>query len=304
MSNKTTTIRVNSCPDSTVTLNGNPFLSVASGGSVASEVRDQNNDLVPATVSGANIIINRFDEIDLYMNAIGSTNALWRGYLREHKEDLIAAGVWDKAIALNPVMGGTASTHAEYLLGRGFGQMLFFGGVTHDANGMVGNGSNGYYNTGIALGNLQQNNHSVFVYSRTNIEANTHDLSVLDSGFVGVSNLFRAIGNTYNTRSFASTNQFISNNDSRGVHGLSRTNSANYLVQIRTTQTTVTQASATPSNLNIQIAGMALNANGTIGNFSTRQQSYVWLGRGLTATQMADLEIAIVKLQTQLARNV
>jgi hypothetical protein len=57
MSNKTTTIRVNSCPDSTVTLNGNPFLSVASGGSVASELVNSENTQITPSITGAKMTL-------------------------------------------------------------------------------------------------------------------------------------------------------------------------------------------------------------------------------------------------------
>jgi hypothetical protein len=68
---------------------------------------------------------------------------------------LKADGLWTKMKAIYPFVGGTASSHKFNLkdprdLDAAF-RLQFFGGVTHNANGMTGNGTNGYANTFVKL---------------------------------------------------------------------------------------------------------------------------------------------------------
>jgi len=44
-----------------------------------------------------------------------------------------------------PFVGGTIDAHKLDLLNPGSNNLVFYGGVTHDANGINGNGTNGYY---------------------------------------------------------------------------------------------------------------------------------------------------------------
>lgn len=58
------------------------------------------------------------------------------------------AGIWTSMVALYPFVGGTAATHSHNLKSSSF-QITWNGTVTHNANGVQGNGTTGYGDPGI-----------------------------------------------------------------------------------------------------------------------------------------------------------
>jgi hypothetical protein len=78
-------------------------------------------------------------------------------------------GLTSKLIALYPFVGGTDVKHSFNFIDTALYQLSFLGGWTHSTNGITGNGTNSYANTGIIASSTQTVNGGGFgVYNRTN----------------------------------------------------------------------------------------------------------------------------------------
>ena len=290
-------------PDATVTLNGGAFQTPRSGQSIDVTTVDQNGVAFAPTVAGLQLSFNRYDEIDLYMAKIGSSDASIRAALRVHKQDLITAGIWNKAYTINPFLGGSAALNIFKLVGGT--PMSFFGTVTHSSTGVKGNGVNGGYKCKISLDGIAQNANSVFLYLRDNINgSSTRDIGANDGGGTG---LFIGARDTdlARYRNYQGTPSTIANTDSRGVFGISRSASGSFLYQIRATQGSITQASSGVTTAERwDIYGMCVNASGTASLFSANEHAYLWVGGALNGSEMNALTNSINTLMTALGRNV
>lgn len=81
-----------------------------------------------------------------------------------------ANGWWDLCDLIYPFVGGTAAAHAQNLKSSNF-QIIWAGAVTHDANGVTGDGATGYGNPGYvpsSSGQMALNSVHTTVYTRVN----------------------------------------------------------------------------------------------------------------------------------------
>lgn len=217
--------------------------------------------------------------------------------------DLKGYGVWTKMKALYPFVGGTATTHKFNLKNpldtNAAFRILWSGGVTHSANGVLFGGVNGSGDTFLNdLSNLAQNSAHVSVYSRTNAS------SLLAPSIA--SNSYGQNGGTKLTLNFANATYYSvhsadqpnsSNTDTRGIFIANRTVSTGTSLSIRGTVTTHTQASQTPSNTTFRLGGYA-------SFYDNKQLAFATIGDGLTNTDMTNLTTAVQAFQTTLGRNV
>jgi hypothetical protein len=79
-----------------------------------------------------------------------------------------AQGIWNDLDKIYPFVGGTATTH-RYNLKNALMDGTFFGGVTHNVNGVTFNGTTGYFDTGWATnaGNVHNRHFSQYIKSQT-----------------------------------------------------------------------------------------------------------------------------------------
>jgi hypothetical protein len=244
-----------------------------------------------------------------FLSAAGITDPTISSAINTLVVDLKAQSLWTKMIAIYPFVGGTATTHKYNLKNpadtdAAF-RLVFSGGITHSSTGIVGNGTNGYYDTFInASTTLSQNNVSAHVYIRNNVAEEKVDIGYLRTGG-GV------LGLQINTRSSTDkiayrTNNSglveIANSDSRGFIGTSRLTSTTQVISKNTTQTSATQSSGTPSSY--KIFGLCFNINNAAGFFSTREQAYSSLGTGLTDAELDTYYTTVQAFQTTLGRQV
>jgi hypothetical protein len=220
--------------------------------------------------------------------------------------DLKSAGVWTKMKAIYPMVGGTASTHKFNLkdprdLDAAF-RLQFLGGVTHSANGILGNGTNGYANTFLApLGNLLQNSTSYSFYSRTNTNTTTIEMGVgITSNIVEI----RTSGVTYHRVNGSSLVQHVDAN-SFGFYIANRTSSTviNAWKNGVKIATGPIVSSSPPIAGNIYI--LALNDGSGVGQFySTKECAFASIQDGLSDTEAANFYTAVQTFQITLNRQV
>jgi hypothetical protein len=222
---------------------------------------------------------------------------------------LKADGVWSKMKAIYPFVGGTASTHKFNLKNpldtdAAF-RLVFNGGITHSANGIKANGTNGYSDTKlIPSSHLLNNNTHLSYYSRENITANAVDIGNFTNGAFS---LYNFAGTYFSDQYNNSTGRISSvNADTRGFITGSRTASNVHKLFRNGSQigATNTGASGGLTTINNPMLISAANLNGSITYFSPRQYSFASIGDGLTDTEATNLNTRVTTFQTALNRNV
>jgi hypothetical protein len=243
-----------------------------------------------------------------FLAAAGITDPTITSAINTLVIDMKDEGLWTKMIAIYPFVGGTATTHKFNLkdprdLDAAY-RLAFSGGITHSSTGIVGNGTNGYYDTFInASTNLSQNNTSVSVYTRNNAAEEAVDIGYLRlSPLVGLQLNSRDTSNLILTRINSATVQSVSNTDSRGFFSISRTSSSSAVISKNTTQTSgATTSAAAPS---YKIFGLCFNLNNSPGFYTTREQAYASLGQGLSDSELDTYYDIVQAFQTTLGRQV
>lgn len=219
------------------------------------------------------------------------------------------AGILNKFKAIWPFVGGSDFAHKFNLMNAvdtdGAFRLTFSGGWTHDANGVLPNGTDAYANThldpSIVLTAISG---SMGVYSRTNnAVGNAYDLVAegpASSQFTGVICRYSddSFYGCYGTISYPR----ITNMDSRGFFAMNRlsiSNTEGYKngVQQYNTADTVSLAS-------LPIFLGASNQNGVPGRYGSRQLAFAYIADGLTSGEHADLYDIVQTFQTMLSRNV
>ena len=241
----------------------------------------------------------------IFIVAAGITDPTQQSAIITLVANLKAYGIWTKMKAIYPIVGGTASSHKFNLkdprdLDLAF-RLTYATGVTHSANGMVGNGTTGYANTFVKpVIDLSLNSTHYGFYSRTNTNTTTIEMGV--DQFTNLVEI-RTSGVTYHR---VNGGALVQHNDanSLGFYTANRT-AVNVLnawkngVKLATS----TGASSTPSASSIFL--LALNSGVGVGQFySTKQCAFASIGEGLTDTEAANFYTAVQAYQTTLGRQV
>lgn len=247
-----------------------------------------------------------------FFTATGITDTGDKDAVNQLVLDLKSYSLWSKFIAIYPLIGASATTHKYNLKNpvdsdAAF-RLVFSGGVTHDGNGITGNGTNGTASTFITpITHLSLNDTSAFIYIRDNTGGGYTDIGALNSvapqyriqmNSRNASNLFvTSINNTTPSTATASS-------DSRGFWGVSRISSTEYKQTKNSTQTTISDASTTQSSAIIALLALGATASPFFATYSPRNMAFACIGSGLTDTEADNLYTAVQAYQTTLGRNV
>jgi hypothetical protein len=242
-----------------------------------------------------------------FLAATGITDATITAAITQLVADLKSYSLWSSMVALYPIVGGTATTHKYNLKNpvdsdAAF-RLSFIGGWTHAATGATPNGTNGYADTHCVLSaNTTQNSQALGYYSRTNILNESIDMGCRDATYFSYV-LFR----WYYPVSIGS----INGNTDIAIHEIydtacflinSRTGAANFISQMDTTQTTITQTSTGISTKSMYIG--AFNNNGIAVAFTPRETAFNFISTGLNSTQLTNMYTIVQAFQTALGREV
>jgi len=226
--------------------------------------------------------------------------------------DLKGYNVWSKMKALYPFVGSTASQHKWNLkdprdLDAAF-RLTFFGGITHSSNGILGNGTNGYFNTHLVSGiDVLKNSNASGIYIRTNVSEENTDYGMFPTPVDNQAYQFlsRNSSNAIFTRNSALTSGSVANTDSRGFFQMTRGNSSNYVVAKGTTKTTHSVSTTAGELINLNLFGLTLNVNGSPAGYSTKQVAFhYYANTSLTNTELDNLYTAVQAFQTTLGRSI
>jgi hypothetical protein len=250
-----------------------------------------------------------------FLTATGITDATIISALNAMDTSLISAGLLPagtgagKIFALYPFVGGTAGTHKFNFVNpldtdAAF-RIVWFGGVTHNANGVTGNGANAYGNTFInpSLNLLLNSTGASYLCSNTGIDGNAmfgvQDASTFDRYFH-----FPAFNAGNSTQSHVNAPASQNTPSLRqGFHTIQRTSSTNQnTYRNGVLNANVTINSNTRANRNIFI--LCYNNAGTPATLNSSNVRFFAFHESLNTTEALSFYNANVLFQTLLGRNV
>jgi hypothetical protein len=222
-----------------------------------------------------------------FFNATGITNTVQMNAVNQLVLSLKSNNIWQKFIAIYPYVGGTATTHKFNLVNpldtNAAFRILWAGGVTHNANGVTGNGTNGYGETYIQPStHLTQNSTHISFWSRTNSQNANREMGIADGA------LNASLGCvTRNTSNFSintvndNTGTVSANSDSTGFYIASRTASnSRKLYKNGAVLNNATTASTTRTTVTIPVLGQK-SFNNTMGAYLAKNHSFASVGTGI-----------------------
>jgi len=252
-----------------------------------------------------------------FINAAGITDANQQFAINILVLDLKFFGLWTKMKAIYPFVGGTANSHKYNLkdpqdTNAAF-RLVFNGGWTHSANGVLPNGTNSYADTFLIPSSdlLSSFSSHMSYYSKTNndglfIEMGSQDTSIITpiprlvlhikySGIAYYDQNNQTTGRlSFSMSAINSDGLFlmtrIANNIQKGFRNGTQIGSTN----------TATMSSPLP-NRSIYIG--AYNVTPGIV-YTNRQCAFASIGDGLNDTEAANYYTAVQAFQTTLGRQV
>lgn len=216
---------------------------------------------------------------------------------------------WSKFKAVYPFVGGTADTHKYNLIDPrdldAAYRITWFGGVTHSANGVQGNRTNGYAVTHLFRNNFNLDGQGLFAYSRTNSAQNIYDMGTSNNSLNAGTYLIArwSDGVSYN-RNETGVSMTATLGRSDGLVGQFRINNSNIIISRNTTKNTVSGARTQSGDSVYPFVIMARNIEGQITNFSDRQYAAFYFTDQLTSADYDNLESVNLTFQTALGRAV
>jgi hypothetical protein len=237
------------------------------------------------------IFVSFDPDAQAFFTATGITNPTQMNAVNQLVLSLKSNSLWTKFIALYPYVGGTATTHKFNLKNpldtNAAYRILWAGGVTHNANGVTGNGTNGYGETYIQPStHLTQNSTHIAFWSRTNSTQNASNAEMgIADGTLNAS--LRICSRNGSNQSIYSINDntvgiATSITDSTGFWIASRTASnARKLYRNGSSINSSTNASVARSTSTIPVLGQKTATN-TMNHYSIKNFSFASVGQGLT----------------------
>ena len=176
-----------------------------------------------ATGNGLN---NRFPTPDAdamaFIEAAGIADATQISAINTLVTELKVRGLWEKFHAIYPFIGGTANSHSYNLVNPSTYQVLWSpSGVTHNANGITGNGFSGYGDTQYIIPSSLQNNFHISVYVRNNVDSKCA-IGCLNSGSTIFTQIYPRTTNLFEGDIHQNISTTASNNNSFGLYTASR----------------------------------------------------------------------------------
>lgn len=241
-----------------------------------------------------------------YFAAAGITDPTQKSAYNTFVTDLKGYSIYSKMFALYPFLGGTASSHKWNAINPfdtdGAFRIVWNGTVTHDVNGVQGNGSTGYGDTKFvpSTSGFTTTSGSLGIYIRTN-SAGAYDFSA-SNGDGSASNavIARYTGDNFFVGYGSLTS--VANADSRGFFCCVRNGAVNNEGFKNGTRVINTAAGQSLQSSTLTIG--ADNRAGVYAEYSARQYALAYIGQAMSTTEQANLYTAVQAFQTALGRNV
>jgi len=247
-----------------------------------------------------------------FITTAGIINATQVAAICQLVADLKSTGVWSLLNAIYPFVGGTSTTNSYNLKNPASYQITWYGGVTHNSNGVTFNGVNSYgetyYNESLieTFGDTHR-----AVYDRTATSdfgaqigaqgaGGGYQRNMLTDNYIGtyyldcydaLDNYGRLVGPTADSRAF-----WLMSRASLAAGGFKAYKN---LINIGTTAYANV---GTQPDVTVYIGG--LNSLNTLVIPTNHNLAFASMGKGLNPTQAADYYTAVQTFQTTLGRQV
>jgi len=257
--------------------------------------------MIPASYGGAYLPLTqlRADNVD--------NNAFDLLGFNDFEQELIDAGITSDMYVMYPLRGGDSTKNSFNFMAHGSNQLTYFGGLTHSNNGMLGNGVNGYADTGWNpfISGIPANIGMTYC-SRTNRQLDYGALGCYDDTGSILNFSFFPRQTSNNVQGRISNNGYTGLivtgiNDSSGIWTMERTDSANQQMY-RDGASIGSGASASGVLPNFPFYVMATNHNNAVQYPNNEEYSFLAIHKGLGASKVALFHTAIQNLQTYLGR--
>jgi hypothetical protein len=244
-----------------------------------------------------------------FITAAGITDSAQRTAICRLVGALKSNNIWTKFIAIYPFIGGTASSHLVNLKTPGTYNIVFNGGWTHSATGILANGVNAYANTNVPMNALSQNDAHISIYSRTNSNITAIDLGVQFTSISFSSFIAARISGNFNSRLNTSgfTDAFTANTDSRGQFLSYRNNSLKITTRKNTDSGFAFNQTSTSAGVNTLpyfIGNINFNGSPLGGYYSNREYAFASLGPALTPSETTVFYTIVQDYQIERNRQV
>jgi len=221
--------------------------------------------------------------------------------------DLKSYSLWSKMLALYPLVGGTSSSTSYNLINVATYQISWNGGITYSSDGVTGNGSTGYGDTGLTPSTSLSTTMHLSAYIRTEGNSAAYDMGGSNypaDGTDAPENMLARFGNDR----YAAFSTIVS-----GPYVIS-TGATHTGFFVGTSNGSTTALYLDGSNLRSESKTLSLttrslyllgqaHSNGAF-DLSTRQYAFYSIGQGLDATETSNFNTCVVTFQTTLGRNV
>jgi hypothetical protein len=261
-----------------------------------------------------------------FITAAGITDATQKTAINNLTINLKGYGLWAKMDAIYPFVGGTSTTHKFNLKNPadtdGAFRLVFYGGVTHDSNGVTFNGTTGYADTfWIQSSQISSTDYSsTSLYSRTNSITSTirTDMAVQHFNYNGTTGgLWLSAGYNSTTQvaiyqcdlpssyTYAYYGAQGTNTNTTGFYSgrQDSTTTAIYKNGSIITSNTFAYSSAR-SYANTSVFIGADRYNGSARRYSNKNLAFAHIGTSMTDGDMSNLYTIVQAYQTTLGRQV
>jgi len=238
-------------------------------------------------------------DVDNFMTTAAIVNDTIKYALNELVVSLKNNGLWTKIKALYPFVGGTSTTHSYNLKYPTLYQITWSGTVTHNYNGITGNGTNGYGSTGISSANLLTSDNIGVTWVVRNTASSAIEFGSNSGG-----------GNFHGSSNFSSSSRFFGHSTSENPSGASgagiytgyRASTAQSLFKNGTLLQTTTGASPTTASSGSIFIG-AWNNAGSPTLYSNANQAFWVLHESLTTAQKDTMYTITERFQRRVGRS-
>lgn len=253
-----------------------------------------------------------------YLNAVvvtgGTVDATMSAATITFYQGLYTNNLWDKLYAFYPFMGGTASSHA--VEGKLTYTMTWNGGMSHNTDGAVGNGTNGYGNTffnpDTVIGDGSSSSMGVYVTVLGAVGNRIYDAGANEGTLEQQFNIAsRRVTGLVNEVLFDCGNYFPSGHgrvsttttDGTGMTiGTARSDADRELY--RNGSSIATQPNSRTLTYTARDLFFACQNEGGVPNYyNSNTWGFFFMGKGLDDTDASNLSTLINNYQTALARN-
>jgi hypothetical protein len=242
-----------------------------------------------------------------FITAASITDSTQQSAVNTLVTSLKSAGIWTKMKAIYPFVGGTATSHSYNLKDTTQHQISWYGGVTHNSNGVTSNGINGYgYSPFIpSSGGLTSTNNHIAIYSRTTAAKDYYNAASDTYPAQNAINIWvRRTDNTagYDSGNWPDDRNTFSNSDGKGYY-LGKVNN-DTTSKFYKNGTLMSSKSVTPRSLS-NVGFYIFTADYFKTSVITNQETAMFhVGLGLSDTEVTTLNTIIQAFQTTLGRQV